>query len=149
MTISETTAPPAAATVSVTEAARIMGVSEPTARRMFDACAPESGTKTSQGGPTGVGERRVNLEWARRKANERVIAKLSRMEHLRSVLGDLAAMDVASLASALAGEAGGVDAYRRQVEEFRDLASKTVAVLVEAQALAPQQHPGSGQPVKE
>lgn len=147
MATSETAAPPAPATVSVTEAARIMGVSDPTARRMFDACRPESGTKTSEGGPTGVGERRVNLEWARRKANERVVAKLNRVGHLRSVLGDLAAMDVADLASALAGEAGGVDACRRQVEEFRDLASKTVAVLGQAQALAPQQPTGGGQSV--
>lgn len=144
MITSEATAPPTPATASVTEAARIIGVSEPTARRMFDACQPESGTKTREGGPTGVGERRVNLEWARRKANERVVAKLNRMKHLRSVLGDLAAMDVADLASALAGETGGVDACRRQVEEFRDLASRTAAVLLEAQALAPQQRAGAG-----
>lgn len=141
MTTSETAAPPTPATVSVTEAARIIGVSEPTARRMFDACQPESGTKTREGGPTGVGERRINLEWARRKATERVVAKLNQMEHLRSVLGDLADMDVADLASALAGGTDGVDAYRRQVEEFRDLASRTVAVLRQAQALAPQQLP--------
>lgn len=149
MTTSEAPAPPAPATASVTEAARIMGVSEPTARRMFDACQPESGTKTREGGPTGVGERRVNLEWARQKATERVVAKLNRMEHLRPVLGDLAAMDVADLASALAGETGGVDACRRQVEDFRDLASRTVAVLVEAQALAPRQRTEGGQPVGE
>ncbi len=144
MTIPEAAAP-TPATVSVTEAARIMGVSEPTARRMFDACQPESGTKTREGGPTGVGERRVNLEWARQKAAERIAAKINRMGHLRSVLGDLAAMDVADLASALAGEAGGVDACRGQVEELRDLASRTVAVLGEAQALAPQR-PSGGQP---
>lgn len=135
MTISETAARPTPATVSVTEAARIMGVSEPTARRMFDSCQPESGTKTSEGGPTGVGERRVDLEWARRKARERVMAKLQRMELLRSVLDDLAAMDVVDLAAALAGDADGLDACRRQMEEFRDLASRTAAVLLEAQQL--------------
>lgn len=149
MITSEAAAPPTPATASVTEAARIMGVSEPTARRMFDSCQPESGTKTREGGPTGVGERRVDLKWARRKATERVVAKLNRMSHLRSVLGDLAAMDVTDLAAALAGETGGVDACRRQVEDFRDLASRTVAVLRQAQALAPRPPTGGGHPVGE
>lgn len=73
--ITSEAAAPNGTTLSVEIAARLVGVSTPTLRRMFDRDLPASGRKTTEGGPTGVGERRVDEAWARRKAADVAAAR--------------------------------------------------------------------------
>lgn len=51
---------------TISEAARMLGVSAPTLRRRFDAARPASGEFLPDGtGRTGSGERRVAASWVR------------------------------------------------------------------------------------
>lgn len=92
-------------------------------------------------GATEVTEERREAITARRR---QVTGKMDRLASAGQILADLAAMDVADLAEALAGAPGGVGAYLMRAEHLRDLAGKTAATLRKAKALAAAATPDDG-----
>ncbi|GAA3027537.1 ParB/RepB/Spo0J family partition protein [Streptosporangium longisporum] len=65
-----------------------------------------------------------------------LVGKIERLDTAGSILSELAAMDPEELALLLAGAPGGVAAQRLRVDHLKDVATKAVRNLREAQAVA-------------
>ncbi|MEV6565892.1 ParB/RepB/Spo0J family partition protein [Streptomyces kronopolitis] len=125
------------------------------AEAFVNACRAEEERRTSQGSffvladetaaPRSAGEQDAlpgahDLAEEEREAiatdRQKLVKKVDKLSTAGEILSEIVAMDADGLALLLAGTGGGVGGYRQRIEHLRDLTTKAIKNLRDAQAIA-------------